>query len=94
VCRERRHALALKDRLDKRAMSARDHRLELIVPDACVTLAHEPFWHGEIHPVRSATNVLVDPAELDLELVRTEGERPEHPKTTRFAHRGDDVTAM
>ena len=40
------------------------------------------------------TDVLVDPVQLDLELLRGEADRAEHAEATRLAHGDDDVTAV
>ena len=57
-------------------------------------LPDELLGHREVDAVRLAVDVLVDPGELDLELVGAERERAEHPVAAGLADRGDDVAAV
>ena len=50
--------------------------------------------HDDVDAVRLAVDVLVDPVELDLELLGRERERAEHAEPAGLAHRGDDVAAV
>jgi hypothetical protein len=72
-----------------------DHRLEVrelgLVPPALPDVGHR---HDDVGAVRLAVDVLVDPVELDIELVGCVGQRTQHPEATGAAHRRDDVAAM
>ena len=50
--------------------------------------------HDDVDAVGLAVDVLVDPVQLDLELLGREGERAEHAEAAGLAHRGDDVAAV
>src|SRR6266540_1445643 len=50
--------------------------------------------HHDVDAVRLAVDVLVDPVELDLELVVRERQRAEHAETARLADGGHDVAAV
>ena len=50
--------------------------------------------HHDVDAVRLAVDVLVDPVELDLELLGRERERAEHAHPAGVGHRGDDVAAV
>ena len=75
-----------------------DHRPQLRpdvrhVVDAGVAI-HGLHRHHDVDAVRLAADVLVDPLQLELELVRREGERAEHAHAAGVRHRGDDVAAV
>ena len=48
----------------------------------------------DVDAIRMVTDVLVDPVQLDLELLRGEADRAEHTEATCLAHGDDDVTAV
>jgi hypothetical protein len=50
--------------------------------------------HHHVDAVGAAVDVLVDPLELQLELLGREGQRAEHPHATRVGHRGHDVATV
>jgi hypothetical protein len=50
--------------------------------------------HHGIDAVGLAAHVLVDPVELNLELLRAEAHRAQHTESARFADRRHDVAAM
>ena len=50
--------------------------------------------HHHVDAVRLAVDVLVDPPQLELELLGAEGERAEHAQSPGPAHRGGDVSAV
>ena len=79
--------------LDELPVLGRDQGLEGVEVER-LTLAHELLGHGEVDPVGLAATVLVDPGELDLELVRAEGQGAEHAVAARPADLGHDVSAM
>ena len=58
------------------------------------TLAHVLRRHHDVDAVGLVAHVLVDPVELDLELVGREGERAEHAEAPGLAHRGHDVATV
>ena len=48
----------------------------------------------DVDPVRMIADVLVDPLQLDLELLGREADSPQHAETTGLAHRDDDIAAV
>ena len=100
-CRRR---LARGQRRARRARPAALHELAVLRRDhalaACSTLvgvagrALVLGGHDDIDAVGLAVDVLVDPVELDLELLGREGERAEHAHAAGAAHRRDDVAAV
>ena len=48
----------------------------------------------DVDPVRVVADVLVDPLQLDLELLGREADRPQHAETAGLAHRDDDIAAV
>ena len=59
-----------------------------------LALALELGGHDDVHAVGLAVDMLVDPAQLLLELLRRECHTAENPESTRIAHRGDHIAAM
>src|SRR4029453_16914621 len=57
-------------------------------------LAHVPGRHHDVDAVGLALDVLVDPAQLDLELLGREGEGAEHPHAAGPAHRDHYVATV
>ena len=76
--------------------SWRDHLLELALEVVGVDALGQLDLgrHDEVDAVGLAVDVLVDPLQLDLELVGREVERAEHAHAAGPAHRGDDVAAV
>ena len=89
VVRQRRHAVLPQRLFDEVAVRLRDHRLELRQ-----IAARRRRRHHHIDAVRLAIDVLVDPVELDLELLRRKRQRAKHAHATGAADRSDDVTAV
>jgi hypothetical protein len=50
--------------------------------------------HDRVDAVGLPVHVLVDPGQLDLQLVGAEADRPQHPEPASAAHRRDDVPAV
>ena len=90
---QRRHVVLGEHLLDEVAVLGRDHALERAEVEL-LALADELLRHREVDAVRLAVDVLVDPRELDLELVGAERERAEHAVAAGLADRGDDVAAV
>ena len=82
-----------QDFLDEGAVLVGDQRLQVVEVER-LALADELLGHREVDAVGLAAHVLVDPRQLDLELVGTEGERSQHSVPARPAHLGDDVAAV
>ena len=89
----RRDVVVGEDLLDVGPVLVGDERLEVVDPER-LALADEVVRHGEVDAVGLAADVVVDPGELDLELVGAEGEGAEHAVATGPAHLGDDVAAV
>ena len=93
---ELRHVVLGQELVDPVAVLLRDHLLELLAHPLRVELAGARVLrrHHDVDAVRLAVDVLVDPVQLDLELVGRERQRAEHAEAARLAHRGDDVAAV
>ena len=48
----------------------------------------------DVDAVRVVADVLVDPVELDLELLGSEADRTQHAESAGLAHRDDDIAAV
>jgi hypothetical protein len=72
----------------------RDHRLEVVEPDVGIAFAYIFLRHGEVHAIWLAPRMLIDPAELDLQLVRAERQCAQHAVAPCLADGGDDVATM
>ncbi len=48
----------------------------------------------DVDAVGMVADVLIDPVELDLELLRSEADGAKHPEAARFAYRDDDIAAV
>ena len=92
---QRRHVVLGEDLVGEVPVLLRDHRLEVgelgFVAAALPDVGHR---HDDVSAVRLAVDVLVDPGQLDVELVRRVGERAEHAEASGAAHGRDDVAAM
>jgi hypothetical protein len=71
-----------------RPASAAESRVELLA------LPLERLRDDHVDAVRPAAHLLVDPAQLDLELVGVEAHRAEHAEPAGVRDRGDDVAAV
>ena len=73
-----------------------DQRLELRLQLRRIQLPHALVLAGDhdVDAVGLVADVLVDPLELDLELLGREADGAEHAEATGLGHRGDDVAAV
>ena len=94
VVGERRHAIAIQQIVDPLAVRRRDHLVELLFADVALVLADVLGGDDRIDAVGLAIDVLVDPLQLELELLRAIGHGAQHPEPTGPAHRRHDVAAM
>src|SRR5690606_25280502 len=81
--------------LDELPVPLRDHRLE--AADQFLGREVGAFiggGHDDVHPVRLAVHVVVDPGELLFELFGGEVEGAEHAHSTFFADGGHHVAAV
>jgi hypothetical protein len=95
VLGHRRDVVLVEEVLDELPVLDGDHRLEarearLRAPALPDVLRR----HDDVDAVRTAVDVLVDPVELDLELVGRVRQRAEHAQAPRLADRGDDVATV
>ena len=94
--RQRRQVEALHQLVDVAPVVRVDHRADLgqhLVGVGAVHVDRLLRHHG-VDAVGLAVHVLVDPVELDLELLGAEADRAEHTEPAGLAHRGDDVAAV
>ncbi len=91
-----RHPVLRQHLFDPVAVLLADHRLELTFERVGVdTLRQLDLGrHDEVDAVGLAVDVLVDPLQLDFELLGREVQRPEDAHAPGPAHRGDDVATM
>ena len=96
VGRKRGNVVVGEQLLDELPMPLGDHLHDLLDPEVAVVFSrrHELRWDHEVNAVRLAVDVLVDPVELDLELLRAEGQGAEDAEAAGATHRGDDVAAV
>ena len=90
---QRRDVVLGQQLLDEVTVLGRDQGLEGVEVEG-LALPHELLGHGEVDAVGLAAAVLVDPGELDLELVGAEGQRTEHAVASGPADLGHDVATM
>ena len=79
--------------LDEVAVGLGDHGFELVLGGGGGT-GGEGGGHDNVDAVGLAVDVLVDPGELDLELVGGEGEGAEDAEAAGLGDGGDDVAAV
>ncbi len=93
---EWRHAVLGEHLLDPVAVLLADHLLELTLEHVGIDTFGQLHLgrHHEVDAVGLAVDVLLDPLQLDLELVGREVEGAEDAHTTRPADGGDDVAAV
>ena len=85
-----------EDLLDEVAVALRDHRPQVLLELGRVELTHALVLAGDhdVDAVGLVADVLVDPRQLDLELLGGEAHGAEHAEAARLRDRGDDVAAM
>ena len=93
---QRRQVEAFHQLVDVTPVIRVDHRADLAQHVFGVGAVHVDrlLRHHGVDAVRHCRHVLVDPVELDLELLGAEADRAEHAETSGLAHRGDDVAAV
>ena len=94
VRRQLGHAVAAEHVLDVLLVALGDHRLERRLVERRHLAGGERVRHDDVDAVRLPADVLVDPVELDLELIVRVGERAEHAEPARAADGRDDVAAV
>ena len=94
LCRDRRHVVLGEHLLDELPVPLRDHRRELLGRRLLAARADVVGRHDEVDAVRLAVDVVVDPVQLDLELLGGEREGAEDAEAAGAADRGDDVAAV
>ena len=94
--RERRQLEAFHQLVDVLPVRGVDHRADLLhdVVGRGAVHVDRLLRHHRVDAVRLAVDVLVDPVELDLELLGAEADGAEHAEPAGLAHRGDDVAAV
>lgn len=55
---------------------------------------NRPLRHHRIHPIRHTPHMLINPRQLDLQLLRRKTHRPQHTQTPRPRHRNRHITTM
>ncbi len=92
--RQGRDAVTGHHVVDELAMLLGDHRRQLRPVEAALLDPDVLRGDEDIDAVGPVADLALDPVELDVELLRGEGDGTEHTHTARLAHRRDDVTAM
>jgi hypothetical protein len=90
------HAVVGEDLRAELAMLERDHLLQLGLELRGIHLAHALVLAGDhdVDAVGLVADVLIDPLELDLELLRREADGAEHAEAPRLRDGGDHVAAV
>ena len=92
------HVVVGEDLARERAVLLGDHLLEHLLELLRIGLAGAlPLVLARDHEVDAVgvvADVLVDPAQLDLELLGREADRAEHAEAARLRHRDDHVAAV
>ncbi len=93
---EPRHAVLGQDPVSELAVRLGDRGAQLRLELLGVELAHAlvAARDHDVDAVGLAAHVLVDPLELDLELLRREAHRAEHAEAAGLAHGRDHVAAV
>ena len=96
VLGQRRHAELVEHAVDPLERLLRHHLLQLGQQRAGVLEAGTDVRRRDhdVDAVRLAVDVLVDPLQLELELLGRERERAEHADATGVRHRGHDIAAV
>ena len=95
VGRKRRDVVAFQELLDEVAVLLGDQGVEVVeLRFVTAAFAHVLHRHHDVDAVGLAVDMLVDPVQLDLELLGRERERAEYPETAGAADRGNDVSAV
>ena len=90
------HAVLVEQTSGETAVVVGHHRLQLGLELHRVHLAHALVLAGDddVDAVGVLADVLVEPVELDLELLGREADGAEHAESAGVGHRRDDVAAM
>ena len=90
------HAVVGQDLLGEGAVLVGDHRPELFFELDRVQLAHALVLAGDddVDAVGTVAHVLVEPGQLDLELLGAEADRAQDAEAAGVADGGGDVTAV
>jgi hypothetical protein len=80
--------------VDPLAMSRCDHRLELLFRHVALVFADVFGRDDGVDPVWLAVDMLVDPLQLELQLLGAVGHRAQHPEATGSADGSHHVAAV
>ena len=94
VVGECRHAVALEDVVDVGLVLGGDQVANLADVEAALVGTGVLRRHDQIDTEGAVTDLVLDPLEIDLELLWRMGNCAEHTETTRFGDGGNDVAAV
>jgi len=89
-----RHAVALEDVVDVSLVLGGDQLANLADVETAFVGAGVFGRHDQVDAKGAVTDLVLDPLEIDLELLRRMGNRTEHAEATRFGDGGDDVATV
>src|SRR5205807_8845538 len=90
----RRHVVAAQEIVDPRPVLLWHEAAQLAAIEPSLLGAGELLGYEQVDPVGLALYLLLDPTEVDIELLGTVGDGAEHAAPAGIADRGDHVTTM
>lgn len=94
VVGECRHVVTAQDVVDERDVFGRDELADVVEGVAPLIGTRVLGRHDEIDAERPTSDLVLDPGEIDLELLGRMGHGAEHTHPARFGHRGDDIATV
>jgi hypothetical protein len=88
------HVVAAQDVVDELPGLGRDELDDVVERVAAARVAGVAGGDDEVDAVGPVADLVLDPAQVDLELLGRVGDGAEHAQPTGLRHRGDDVAAV
>ncbi len=94
VRRELRHVVATQDVVDELAVGVGDQGSDVVERIAATLVAGVLGGHDQVDAVGTLADLVLDPRQVDLELLGRVGDGAEHTESTCLRHGGDDIAAV
>jgi len=94
VRRELRHLVAAQDVLDELLVLGWDQAADVVERVPALLVARVLGGDDQVDAVGPVAHLLLDPGEVDLELLGGVSHGPQHPEAAGLRHGGDDVAAV